>query len=792
MPEFSPFAVLEKQKPIDLEIRSSERALGIENTYDRLNEASLFIDKKFLNYGIITGVTKRPERIFGDNAWADYLDGRLFAKEYGQQALTPEFVLDVHKKLTARSNTEIGGVIRNVGVIGGSFDTDGEPISLTDEQITAINSNPQLSFNKVADGEGGEKGHIVYPHSDTTELNRAAADYHTKQLSRKFGSKRSTEEEDDAPPASIREAVARDLKEICEWFNIAKGQDHYNPHILAGLLQQRLASLHPFEDLNGTLSRVLMNWSLENDGQAPSALEDPSADIYHDEESWIAKVTEGSNRYTESKKRQEMLEEAGIDDMNALFRTGQDQVFYQYIFQHIKKAPPLPTNGDRHNHEKYENFLKDFTDEMHTFQDFMSTTTTVHATNGDHEITQGGLITPEFMHFALNNKIQIVPEALREQLFSDVEVYRGGMIDGEVTDEKICQMFTHYTAVGTGYRALQRSHLPATSGQRVTGNVIQESLEYYNKMLAKSYFKKKHGDIPNPYTGGAATIQDLAATVQDHISGNKNIWNSPFASTSLERSVSASFAQNFGALHANNAEYGILFTAQVPREGTILTHGEKKVEGVGVKYKYQSEREVLLPGALIPAAITTVEIFDRPADGPNRKRAPKVIAKKEERDGQSVVVIEDRRGATVVRKTFTYNPTTYKYEFTDMKDTGEIVPAEYTSIQQFGLGLSSYPNIHELAQTIHANYEPALENTLPKIAYNIETPNKISKYNKETYYSEPTNEEKIIQSSPIIYNKNKDITANKIYKNNVHEEPLQTYKPQNIKLNESIIKSKKS
>ncbi|MBA3724260.1 MAG: Fic family protein [Candidatus Levybacteria bacterium] len=787
MPEFSPFAVLERQKPIDLEIRSSERALGIHTAYDRLNEASLFIDRKFLNYGIITGVTKKPERIFGDNEWADYLDGRLFAKEYGQQDLTPAFVTQLHTKLTTRSNLDVGGKLRDIGVIGGSFDSTGEPIVLPSEQVAAINSNPQLSFKKIEAVDGGERGHIVYPHSDTVEITKATADYHARELRRKFGAQYQEYDESAAPPpATIKDAVTKDLEEICEWFNIAKGQDQYNPHILAGLLQQRLASLHPFEDVNGTLSRVLMNWSLENDGEAPSALENPSADIYNDEETWIAKVSEGSNRYAESKKRQKMLREAGIDDLSALFGTGQDQVFYEYIFKHLKKAPPLPTNGDKHNHEKYEKFLEEFNDEMRTFQDFMARTSTVHATNGDHEITQGGLITPEFMHFALNTKLHVLPEALRTQLFSDVEVYRGGMIDGEVTDEKICQMFTQYTGVGTGYRALQRSHLPATSGQRVTGNVIQESLEYYNKMLAKSYFIKKHGDIPNPYSGGAATIRDIASTAQDHISGGKNIWNSPFASTSLDRRISAGFAQKFESPLFADAQHGVLFTAQVPREGTILTHGQKEIEGIGLKHKYESEREVLLPGALTPASITAIEVFDRYSEIFFGQIVPKVIARREERDGQSVVIIDDRRGAVVVKRTYTYNPAIYRYEFTAEEHTQELVPAEVPPKPTITFKNNWY-DISALAHDIKPLYIPALKEESEELFIKKD----FTKF--EMYDSTPEKNLLYIEkvSYPTFIKKDydhKDIMNFESPEEIITEKPQYIIKPNNIISKHNIIK----
>lgn len=79
---------LEKVLPKSQEsqIKESESALVINNEYDRQVEASLFIDKKFISYAIVTGVVDKPERVFGEKAWADYLDGRLFARKYWKKS----------------------------------------------------------------------------------------------------------------------------------------------------------------------------------------------------------------------------------------------------------------------------------------------------------------------------------------------------------------------------------------------------------------------------------------------------------------------------------------------------------------------------------------------------------------------------------------------------------------------------------------------------------------------------------------------------------------------------------
>ena len=264
MSESSEIQVLPRKERflrLETKIQESEQKLGINSEFDRLVEASLFIDRKFLNYAIITGVTQKPERIFGNKAWADYLDARIFARQYGNQDLSLNFIVELHKRLTNRSNSKISGKIRNMGVIGISDNEAKKPVKCSPEQVRAIETNPQLSFERVPpEDQNSTTGFIVYPHIQTGEQTQAA--------------------------------ILKDLEELCKWFNNEKKQENYNPHKIAGLLQHRLISLHPFMDSNGRLTRLLMNWSLENDGEPPSIIANPGEDILTDEETWISKISD--------------------------------------------------------------------------------------------------------------------------------------------------------------------------------------------------------------------------------------------------------------------------------------------------------------------------------------------------------------------------------------------------------------------------------------------------------------------------------------------------------------------
>jgi hypothetical protein len=627
-------AVLEKtveKHNFEDRIRKNESLLGLHSEYDRQLEASLFIDKKFLSYALITGTVNRPERVFGDKLWADYLEARVLAKEYGNTELTPEFILILHKALSLHTDPHKGGVIRDFGVIGGAYDNPGEPVEYTDLQIKTIENNPKLNFRReLPDDPDSKKGMIVYPHRGNGRR--------------------------------VQGAVLNDLKELCDWFNKAKKQDNFSPHIVAGVLQHRLVSLHPFGDFNGTLSRVLMNWSLEADAQAPSVLDNPGADILTDEETWVSHIRDGSQKYTEFKRRQRLLQEAGIDEITSLFDLGYDKAFYDYIFRHMREAPPLPTNGDRHHHQTYELFLQEFKGEMERFQKYMQRVNTYEHAGEKREITQGGLILPEYIKFAASDRAQSLPLEIRSELFSDTPIYRGGLVDEEIDDAKLCQMFVRYTAVGTGYRTLQRSHASPISLRRVSSANVRESMEYYNKMFASTYFKDQHPERPNPYQNMYPEVKDMNDTVRGHIGGGEEVWDSPFASTSLDYWQAHYWGTRLGSL-GPDIKAGVVIKASLPKQGTVLTFGEKfgGLSASGMPQEY----EALVTGAVQPASVTEIEMYSRST----KLTYPNLVATRVDREGKRSVLVEDRNGQFVVERMYDFDPQSGQFQLVSTNST---------------------------------------------------------------------------------------------------------------------------
>lgn len=600
---------MENEKSNIAQIESSESL----SNQDRLIEASLFIDQKFINVAVITGNTKNPELMFGETPWLDYMDARKASKNYGKNELTTDFILELHKFLTRRSNPEVSGKIRDFVVIAADYNNPEKPVSYTKEQAQIIQANPNLSFRKTEESE--TTGFIVYPKP---------------------------------------EDVQGRLKELCEWFNQVKKQEQYDPFKVAALLQRKLVSIHPFNDANGTLSRLLMNWSLENDGESASILSNPNEDILTSENEWVEEVKKGSKKLRDIRLKELSMKNAGIEDMAGLFGLEQEQAFYDYVFKHIKNAPLFVFKDGKLDHMEYEAFVESFTKEFKLFESLIKINTTINTGNSARMLSQGGLISEEFIKLASIDYSNLTPEG--GEFFSDVDVYRGGQCEDLLSDSKVCELFVNYVGVGAGYRAVDKSGITATSGQMVDSGKIKEAMQYYNKMLAAFFFKEKHSETENPYSHDP-NVKDLKKTIAGHVAGGESVWSSPFASTSLDESVSMTWAM------PRTLRNGVLFKAKAPKEGLILSFGKALVN---VNNPFQFEREALIAGGLQPSSIWEVQIFDKSV---RHGVDPAVIARRTQRQGINGIELEDRKGQFVVKRFYAYNVHFRSFELVSEEQT---------------------------------------------------------------------------------------------------------------------------
>jgi len=547
-----------------------EKKLGLETPTQRALEASLFIDKKFLDVAVITGNTQAPEKLFGKDAWEGYLSARKFLRQYGNGDLNIDFIRSVHQKLMQTTNSDLAGRIRDTAVRAGNYNDPQKPVAYTEGEVKNIKANPYLKFQPAE--KEGNIGFIYYPFSEDGD--------------------------------GTEEYINKLLQETCDWYNEEKNKEGISSYKLAAQLQRRLISIHHFFDGNGAASRLIMNWSLENNGGVPSALDDPSNDILTSEENWIIAVESGSKKYKEAQERQKVLEKAGITDIAYVLGVSPEKAFYDYIYKHIKGSPRLFSSNGMQDHQEFQKFFSDFIDELRKFQQFLQPTTTI----GDKTITQGGLISSAFIK--LTQPGTTANPDLTNSFFSDVKIYRGGSLDIEdINDPTILDLMTSFTAVGTGYRALEKSYLPAVSSQKVSSAQIEESMDYYNKLVGKLYFKKRHPQ-ENPYE---AVVGDLEDTIRAHTSGGKYAWVSPFVSTSFSYQQSRMWAS--GTLSKNG--YGVLFSGSVPKEGAVLSFGQKNganksdIQAIDASMSFPTERECLIAGGINPNSVDEIRIVKK-------------------------------------------------------------------------------------------------------------------------------------------------------------------------------------
>lgn len=602
--------------PVEEHIAKLEQELGIETDGQRLLEATLLIDGKFIRTAAITGV-EHPERMFGDNEWADWLAARQYAQDYGDQDITPEFLVAIHKKLTQRTNAEIGGRIRSVAVVGGDYKTLGDPVVYSQEEYQALQDNPLLSF--IPRGKEPTSGLIGYPaivRSWDKKSNLDLSQFTPEQQIK------------IAASTTTQELITTLLGDTCEWYNQARQNPNTDPYALAAELQRRLVSIHPFEDMNGRTSRLVMQQVLENQGVSPSALYDPSMDILTSQEAWTEYVKEWSEGYDSLINDRERMDNMGYHNAAEILGLSDEEAFYRYIFRHTQEAPTT-AKGQTMEHAPYETFLDDLDEGKRLFNDTFTAKRTVGVEDKDTEteINQGGLI-PKYMIDLIDPRYpQNEANEYLDRLFNqEMSIFRGGLTPETLTVDDALRMFDNFTAIESGYQALNNAHLSPTSARNMSPSAVQRAYEQYNQMLAYSYLLWISPDSSAAETAFPAIKPfTFEETVQSHIGARKDtvpsIFDSPFVSTSTNRIESERWASR---KFQPNAASGVFIEASCPNTNVVLTFGsESDIRSSDITYLqkrfiHPQENEVLVPGAIHPASIKTVTLYTFNSDNNNR------------------------------------------------------------------------------------------------------------------------------------------------------------------------------
>lgn len=80
--------------------------------------------------------------------------------------------------------------------------------------------------------------------------------------------------------ASVEETPAK-MQELMEWYREASQHKEIHPLVLAALFHYKFVAIHPFDDGNGRLSRILMNLILMRNGFPPVVIKNEDRENYY-------------------------------------------------------------------------------------------------------------------------------------------------------------------------------------------------------------------------------------------------------------------------------------------------------------------------------------------------------------------------------------------------------------------------------------------------------------------------------------------------------------------------------
>jgi hypothetical protein len=564
------------------------------------------------------------ERLFGDKAWTDWLNIRKFLKGSLNLPLTPDLIKEAHRKLSEVSNPLIGGKVRAANVQGGDYKFLGKAVLFTDDQCQAIEQNPLLSFLQA--GEEENRGLIIYPGGSSDIDNIGLSE--KARLKCETGPKTTT---------ALLEIL---LEDICNWYNAEKAKADHNPYKLAKDLQVKLVSSHIFIDFSGRLSRAFMYWSEESDGVPPSILEDSGDDLLTDSDKWQTKVEEGSVRYARVRKKAELLEKAGIENLAELYDLSEFNSFYNYIFSKFGEVPEIK-DEDIMDHSPYNQFVRQFIGEFLKFKKDYSAKREIQTSDGrSFTLSQGGLV-PQFYIDAIRAGTEIDPQMMaliKESYLHQEIVFRGGQalekIDG-VSD--VLKLFTNPVALGADYKSLKNRN--PLSLESVDRNSVADTLDWYNQLLANSYLRENHPDLAGFDPNSIGTLSSL---INAHIHNN-GLQKSPYSSTSFDYNGSSKWAKDV-SLGNSNTQTGVLFELNAPNFGGVCTFSAtgdnySDIPQVKTSFTFEFEREMLIPGGVLPGMVEAVTVFDKPT------KTEKFYARRFQSGEQACLVVVNRTGS---------------------------------------------------------------------------------------------------------------------------------------------------
>jgi prophage maintenance system killer protein len=597
---------------IRYECQKLEGELGIETASQRMQEALLFIDQPFLEAAAVRG-DEHPEELFGVTAWRGWLTARLEARQ--MKELSVSNVRRLHAKLTAGLEDGLQGIFRTRGGLGGDYSELGEPLTFSKGEVKAIRENPYLTIRWK--DKDSLQGWIAYP-----SIKR-------KKIMKKLKAKDEHGWHEDEDENLTTEQLLRGLTNgVCEWYNRELHRDSDVTQRAADL-QRRIVSIHPFRDGNGRLSRLLLNWALEQEGASPTVVAEGHRDLLMSKNEWRASVEKGQHSWESMNDIAAGSNMAAQALLSKLYPDGRVRAFLEMAMAH-GDGSMMPRREDLLNHGAYEAALMAADVNSCRFSQETSAHTWLETENkGYNEREHGGLIPEDFIA-AWGDTRPPVQREVRERFYHTENVYRGVKCSDIDSAEDIVKLFERPAPVTSSYRALGFAEAKVTSGQPIDPTFIRATMHDYNEMVwndyrvennTEQYYESgqigaffKHEErqlqeiIEQPYVNEVRPyLEYLLKSHQDQKTDRKRIHMSPAVSTSLRESTPHHYARRI------NATTGLVIKSLLPKYGLLYMNAAKDIPILRAagNESYVREQEIMIMGGIDPNAVEEIEWYRR-------------------------------------------------------------------------------------------------------------------------------------------------------------------------------------
>ncbi len=131
------------------------------------------------------------------------------------------------------------------------------------------------------------------------------------------------------------------MQELVDWYNQARHNERIHPSVLAAFVHHRFVEIHPFDDGNGRLGRMLMNLILIKRGYPPVIIKQNKQDEYYailsqaDKKEYTPLVEfmaesllDSMNLYLKAARGESIEDDADLDKEIALFKGSFEKTYH--------------------------------------------------------------------------------------------------------------------------------------------------------------------------------------------------------------------------------------------------------------------------------------------------------------------------------------------------------------------------------------------------------------------------------------------------------------------------------